>query len=306
MRRLVAEAKLLAAHDAPVFITGESGTGKELIADLLHAHNARGQAGKPLVKVNCAALPRELVESELFGAKAGAYTGARADRPGLFVAADGGTLFLDELTEMPIEVQPKLLRTLQDGRVQAVGATEPVSVNVRVIAATNRPLGQAVEENRLRPDLYYRLAVLELGIPPLRDRPDDIGVIARHFLTILARPAAAPTLTPDALSRLVGYDWPGNVRELQAVLTRTFLLNPGATALDAGCLRWLGPESAVERAERKWSRERLLRAAARGKSVMGTAAVLGVSRAWVHSLMKSHGLTRADLFPTKKVARVET
>ncbi len=207
-----------------VLITGESGTGKELVARALHTEGVR--AGKPFVAINCGAIPETLLESELFGHKRGSFTGAVSDKPGLFTEADGGTLFLDEIGELPLGLQVKLLRALQERRVKAVGAVDEVEVDVRVIAATNRDLEADVARGGFRADLYYRLNVIEVRIPPLRQRREDIPLLVDHFLKRFATEYGRVNhLSPQAMAKLEHYDFPGNVRELENLLERAVALS---------------------------------------------------------------------------------
>ncbi len=223
--RAALELALRAARaEATVLLEAESGAGKEVFARLIHRESARAKG--PFVAVNCAALPRELLEAELFGYCRGAFTGAVRDRRGYFQLADGGTLLLDEIGEMSPELQARLLRVLQDRSVQPVGAEAPVQVDVRVVAATNRNLKREVAEGRFREDLYYRLCVLRVTIPPLRERPADIAPLAWAFARRFAGPQA--TLTAAALAKLEGHRWPGNVRELENVIQRAAVLSGGA------------------------------------------------------------------------------
>jgi DNA-binding NtrC family response regulator len=212
---------------ATVLITGESGTGKELIARAIHEQSERKGA---FVPVNCAAIPAELIESELFGHTGQAFTGARAARAGLFETADAGTIFLDEIGELPLQVQPKLLRVLQEGALRRVGADRESKVNVRVLAATNRDLERDVREGRFREDLYWRLNVIHLHAPPLRERPFDIPLLVEHFINKLAAGSGAPPLeiTNEALAALTAYTWPGNVRELENTVERAVALARGS------------------------------------------------------------------------------
>jgi len=220
MRTVHKRIGLAAASDLPVLITGETGTGKELAARALH--RASGRAAQPFVAINCAAIPAELMESELFGYRKGAFSGAVADRSGLIRDADGGSLFLDEIGDMPLPMQAKLLRFLQEGEVSPLGGRGAQKVDVRVIAATHRDLTQAVDAGRFRSDLRYRLNVVPIELPPLRERGDDILLLARHFL---AAGASAPrTLSAAAQARLRGYPWPGNVRELRNAMQRCQVL----------------------------------------------------------------------------------
>jgi DNA-binding NtrC family response regulator len=232
MRRLARQVRRLARHSAPVLISGESGTGKELVARALYLEGPR--ADRPFVAVNVAALPRELVESEMFGHERGAFTGAVARRAGAFVEADGGTLFLDEIGELPLEAQPKLLRAL-DGyevrRVGAAGAWRPA--NVRVVAATHAPLEDRVSAGTFRRDLYHRLEVFVVHVPPLRARPGDVAPIARELLRQTKREVGERELSSAALARLAAHAWPGNVRELRNVLYRAADLAAGEATIDA-------------------------------------------------------------------------
>jgi hypothetical protein len=234
MRALRAEITRLAASRATVVITGESGTGKEVVARAIHDLSTR--ASKPYVAFNCAAVPRELFEGQLFGYKRGAFTGAVRDQPGVLGAADGGTIFLDEIGELPLDIQPKLLRFLENGEIFPLGEKRPRIVDVRVVAATHRDLAALVREQRFREDLYYRLQVIALRIARLRDRPEDIAPLARHFVQQLAGGSGAPILAPDALAKLATYEWPGNVRELRNVMERALAYTPGPTILRASHL----------------------------------------------------------------------
>ncbi len=216
MQGVVERARHVAASDASLLLLGETGTGKELLARAIHAASPR--CSRPFVPVNCGALPRELVESEMFGVRRGAFTGAHADAPGLFLSAQGGTIFLDEIGEMPKDAQVKLLRTLQDGELRPVGGTKTVRVDVRVIAATNRTL-QALRDEQMREDLYFRIATVVLEVPPLRKRREDVLVLARHFAGLLSRRYGRTiSLGRSGIELLVNYSFPGNVRELESLL----------------------------------------------------------------------------------------
>jgi len=232
--RLQEEVKVVAGSDLPVLLLGETGVGKELFARFLHRHSPR--RGKPLVHVNCAALPESLAESELFGHRRGAFSGAVTDRPGRFEAAEGGTLFLDEVGELSLSVQAKLLRTLQNGEIQRLGADEPRRVNVRVVAATNRSLRDHVRDGSFRADLYHRLSVYPVPIPPLRERGDDVLLLAGRFLELNRARLGLRSLrlSADAQSALRHYHWPGNIRELEHVVSRAALkaLSRGASRND--------------------------------------------------------------------------
>ncbi len=223
MHELLDLAGRVAASDATVLITGESGTGKEVLAKGIHYTG--GRSGGPFVAVNCAAIPENLIESELFGHVKGSFTGAVRDREGKFEQADGGTIFLDEIAELRTDLQAKILRALQERTVDRVGG-RPVSVDVRVIAATNRDLERAVKEGSFREDLFYRLSVVTLQMPPLRERREDIPLLAEHFLRKFGRGAAA-SIEPDTLAALTAYGWPGNVRELENTMERALVLKRG-------------------------------------------------------------------------------
>ncbi len=226
LQTVTRQIELVAPTDSPVLILGESGTGKELVAREIHRRSRR--AGRLMVTVNCAAVPRELFESEFFGHVKGAFTGALRDRAGRFELASGGTLLLDEVGEIPLELQSKLLRVLQEGELERIGEERTRKVDVRIIAATNRNLRDEAEAGRFRSDLFYRLSVFPLELPPLRRRKEDIPLLAEHFVHGIARRLGrpAPRLTLAAVQRLQQYDWPGNVRELQHVLERALITSP--------------------------------------------------------------------------------
>ena len=224
MQQLLNTVALVAPTDTTVLILGESGTGKELVADTVHTNSERGQ--KPLVKVNCAALPENLLESELFGHEKGAFTGAIAKRKGRFEVANGGTIFLDEIGEIPLSVQVKLLRVLQEQQFEPVGSSKTMSVDVRVIAATNRNLEEEVEQGRFREDLFYRLNVFPIRVPPLRERKEDIAMLAEHFLTKFSakHKRQIKGFTPRSLDLMMRYEWKGNIRELENSVERSVIL----------------------------------------------------------------------------------
>ena len=231
MQSLYAQIDRVAPTDATVLLDGESGTGKELIALTIHQDSPRH--GRSFVAVNCGAIPGNLIEAVLFGHEKGSFTGAARLHTGYFEHASGGTLFLDEITEMPADMQVKLLRVLECGRFHRVGGSDEVRVDVRLIAATNRPLQQAVAEGNLRQDLMYRLAVFPIRVPPLRERGDDDEILAQHFLDELNQAAGTKKyLTRRSLERIRNYRWPGNVRELKNMIHRAYILSPDALLLD--------------------------------------------------------------------------
>jgi formate hydrogenlyase transcriptional activator len=306
MRNLAEAIRQVAPTEATVLIQGETGTGKELVARAIHTASRR--ASQPLIKVNCAALPATLIESELFGHERGAFTGASQQREGRFALAHGGTIFLDEIGEMPLEVQPKLLRVLQEGEFEPVGSSHSRKVDVRVIAATNRDLARESAEGRFRQDLYYRLNVFPLRVPPLREREEDMGLLAEAFARKLAlkvgRPVALP-LSADCIRQLRSYDWPGNVRELQNLMERAVIRsNDGQLRLDLAPLAPISsqstPQPVLSAADlRELERLNLLRALENSSwriaGPKGAAAMLGVPPATLGSRMKALGVVR----PTK-------
>ncbi|MDP5210261.1 sigma-54 dependent transcriptional regulator [Microbulbifer sp. 2205BS26-8] len=224
MRKLREQIAKVTRSDAPVYISGESGCGKELAARAIHAQGAR--ADKPFVPINCGAIPAELMESEFFGHKKGSFTGAHKNNPGLMQSAQGGTLFLDEVADLPLDMQVKLLRAIQEKCVRPIGASREVSIDVRILSATHKDLGRAVSEGRFRSDLYYRINVIEISIPPLRERTEDIPLLAEVIMQRIASHAglASPKLSPSALSTLQQYPFPGNVRQLENILERALTL----------------------------------------------------------------------------------
>jgi two-component system response regulator HydG len=297
IRDVLERVQRVAPTDATVLLTGESGTGKELVARALHASSRRSSG--PFVPVNCAAISETLLESELFGHARGAFTGAIRARRGLFEEAHGGTLFIDEIGETTPGFQAKLLRALQDGEIRRVGESAAVQVDVRVVAATNQDLRRAIAERRFREDLFYRLAVVPIRIPPLRDRRGDVPLLAAHFLRRTA-PAGTPprTLAPDAVAKLVAHRWPGNVRELENVIAQAAALapNPELRAADLHVESHAAPAAlddartlaaAVEDAERATIEAALARNAG---DLPGVARELGVSATTLWRKMKRLGL----------------
>ncbi len=302
LRELLDRVLRVAPTEATVLVSGESGTGKELVARALHAASRR--ADKPFVPVNCAAITETLLESELFGHARGAFTGATRARRGLFEEASGGTLFVDEIGETAPGSQAKLLRAIQEGEIRRVGESLPVKVDVRVIAATNQNLKAAVAEKRFREDLFYRLNVVPLRIPPLRERREDVPLLAQHFLERYAeRTGERRSLSPAALQKLVDYDWPGNVRELQNMIEQAAALSPeailserdirfeaGSEAAGACAPQTLG--EAVEHAERRTIEAALLRCAG---DLGKVARELGVSSTTLWRKMKALGIRARDV-----------
>ena len=284
-----------------VLVTGESGTGKELLAETIHAHSARAQG--PFVAINCSAIPDELLESELFGHRKGAFTGASQDRQGLFVTADGGTVLLDEIGDMPFQLQAKLLRVLQEGEIRPLGAQQNVPVDLRVISATHVDLEASIRERRFREDLYYRLNVVSLHIPPLRERLEDIPLLADHFLAAIAERAGKPQkkLSPEALGQLLNHDWPGNIRELQNAMERLNALSRGPVIAEALVSQALPVESSSPRihslsdARRDFERHYLVQLLSATRGNMTQAAELaGRNRSDFHKLVKRHALNAGD------------
>ena len=299
---------LVAPTDAAVLILGESGTGKELVARELHRRSKR--AARPLVKVNCAAVPRELYESEFFGHAKGAFTGALRDRARRFELADGGTLFLDEVGEISLDLQAKLLRVLQEGELERVGEERTRRVNVRVVAATNRGLRAEAEAGRFRQDLYYRLSVFPVELPPLRKRPEDVPLLAEHFLALAARKLGwpKPRLTLASVQQLQRYHWPGNVRELQHVIERAAITADGArltvdlpagqtapTSNPAPPVPAAGrvlTDAEVRHLEAENIRAALRQAGGKVSGAGGAAELLGIRPTTLASRIKALGLSR--------------
>jgi len=248
VRALTDRVEKVASTPARVLITGENGTGKELVARAIHRQSTRVK--KPFVEVNCAAIPSELIESELFGHMKGSFTGAVADRAGKFEQADGGTLFLDEIGDMSLSAQAKVLRVLQDGVVTRIGSAKPVQVDVRVLAATNKKLEEEIAAGRFREDLFYRLNVVPIAVPPLRERKEDVPLLAAHFVNVLSQREGVPprALAPEAVQRLQELDWPGNVRELRNTIERLLILSPGPRITAADVDRLVGRRASGETA----------------------------------------------------------
>ena len=326
LREVLSKVEQVAPTSSTILLRGETGTGKELVAHAIHINSPREH--KPFVRVNCAALAPGVLESELFGHEKGSFTGAIARRPGRFELADGGTLFLDECGDLPMEVQIKLLRTLQEREFERVGGAETIKVDVRVVSATNRNLEQMIEDGEFREDLYYRLNVFPINLPPLRDRLEDLPVLVQHFVTKFARQMGtqpAP-VSPDALVRLREYNWPGNVRELENIIERAMILARGAplgtphldfgrrgqttgTSTPSGPVPVAAPvavpapvaaDEGKSLAERLLDSERKEIVAAVDKSrgnIASAARTLGINRSTLYYRLRKHGLDH--LLPTK-------
>jgi two-component system nitrogen regulation response regulator NtrX len=303
MGQLREQVAMAAPTNGRVLIYGENGTGKELVARTIHGFSRRRTG--PFIEVNCAAIPEELIESELFGHVKGAFTGAVADRRGRFEAADGGTLFLDEIADMSLKTQAKVLRALQEQVVEPVGRSTGVRVDVRVIAATNKDLTVEIRNGRFREDLYFRLNVIPIFVPPLRDRDTDIPRLADHFIREFAREYGrrAKTFDPSALALLVGYAWPGNVRELRNTIERLMIMVPGDVVTAADMMFLDGGATAgqavaedeaitpLHAARDRFERDYILRAlAAQHGNISRTADVLGVERSNLYRKMRGFGI----------------
>lgn len=297
MREVVRTVERIARSDVAILITGESGTGKEVIADLVHAFSTRSKGR--IIKINCAALPRELIESELFGSVKGAFTGAHSDREGLFRQAEGGSLFLDEISEMPVDTQSKLLRVLQDQEVRPVGGKTAYKTNCRIIAATNRKPEEAIKDGKLREDLYYRISAISVYLPPLRERREDIMPLANAFLKRFAAQAnrILKGFSSGAIERLTAFDWPGNVRQLQNEVQRAVLLCEGeiveASDLSITKVRVVEEEAQdtnftlLEGVERNAIIQMLRET---GGNKLETAKRLGIGRQTLYNKIKAYGI----------------
>ena len=299
MRRLEQQIRSAAPSSSRVLITGENGSGKEIVARTLHRHSLR--ADQPFIDVNCAAIPEELIESELFGHRKGAFTGAIDDRKGKFELADGGTLFLDEVGDMSLKTQAKVLRALQEQTFQRVGGQQTIKVDVRVLAATNKDLEAEIATGNFRSDLYYRLNVIPIEVPPLRARGADIVLLAEHFLRRFAAEEAQPKkkLSPGGAAKLKAYHWPGNVRELRNVIERLAILLPGDTIeaedIQLGTRAEAAPEIAsnlpLKEAREQFEKQYILgRLRDFGGNVSRTAESLGVERSNLYRKMDAYGI----------------
>ena len=298
--RLREEIARVASTDARVLVTGESGTGKELVARALHRLSPRRRA--PLVEVNCAAIPEELIESELFGHVRGSFTGASAERAGKFEEADGATLFLDEVADMSARTQAKVLRALQEGRFTRVGGTKTIESDTRVISATNKSLPDEIKAGRFREDLYFRLAVVPLSLPALRDRSDDVPELANHFLREAAEKAGKrpKAFSDGALKRLRSYAWPGNVRELKNLVERLMIMSPGDTIdlrdlpaeiIESGAIPVPPDGSSLRQARDDFERRFILAALRKNRgNVSRTAEELGIERSHFYRKLRGYGI----------------
>ena len=313
MRQLREQVAMAAPTNGRVLIYGENGTGKELVARAIHALSRRRTGA--FVEVNCAAIPEELIESELFGHVRGAFTGAVADRRGKFEVADGGTIFLDEIGDMSLKTQAKVLRVLQEQTMEAVGGTARIKIDARVLAATNKDLQAEIRGGRFREDLYFRLNVIPIFVPPLRDRQEDISLLADHFMADFAREYGRrlKRFESGASSTLQHYTWPGNVRELRNVIERLMIMVPGDVVsaadlsfLDPSALTRPAPDASGDRrtlheARDQFERDLILRTLAELQGNMSrTAEVLGVERSNLYRKMKAFGIApsrRADEEP---------
>ena len=301
LRAVLAEVRMVAPTGATVLIGGETGSGKELIARAIHMQSTRRD--RPFVKVNCASIPSELLESELFGHERGSFTGAVAQRIGRFESANGGTLFLDEIGELPLHLQTKLLRALQEQEFERVGGTRTIQVDVRIVAATNRDLKAMVEEGKFRADLYYRLAVFPLHVPALRERREDIPLLTRYFVQKYARrmDRDIESIPTEALEALTDYDWPGNIRELQNVIERSVVLTRGSEfhlalpELDgqpASGAPYARPSNVTDISERARILHALKEANGMVGGANGAAARLGLKRTTLQSRMRKFNIAR--------------
>lgn len=305
LKHVMERVELVARSDVPVLLLGETGTGKELIARTIHLRSPRAKA--PFLRVNCGAIPPELVDSQLFGHEKGSFTGAVETHQGWFERADGGTLFLDEIGELPLDAQVRLLQVLQDGTFERVGGRHPITVDVRIIAATHRNLQEMVRAGRFREDLWYRLAVFPIFLPPLRDRPEDIPALARHFAERAAVRFNLPLQLPteEDIRLLMSYDWPGNIRELAAVIDRAAILGDGrglqvAKALGIGTSPGATDHQkenfqdeafpTLEEVNRRHIEEALRRCAGRIEGPKGAAALLGINPHTLRSRMRKLGI----------------
>ena len=293
LKQVLSEVETVAPTNATVLILGETGTGKELIARAIHRLSLR--ANGPFITVNCAAFPAGLLESELFGYERGAFTGALSQKIGRFESAHRGTLFLDEVGDIPLDLQPKLLRALQEKTFERLGGTKPIPTDVRLLAATNRNLTRMMADKLFRSDLYYRLKVFPITTPPLRDHPEDIPALARHFTQKYAREMSKQIekIPSDTMRALMSWHWPGNVRELENFLERSVILSRGPTLHAPVAELRTDPTEATRGTLAEIEREYIIRALREAGGVISAAASqLGVPRTTLHSLMRKLGISR--------------
>jgi transcriptional regulator with PAS, ATPase and Fis domain len=303
VRKLVATIRRVAASDMPVLIEGETGSGKELVARGIH--DASGRRERPFIVVNCGAISPDLIESELFGHERGAFTGATAQRKGAFELANSGTIFLDEIGELPVALQPKLLRVLEQKEVKRVGGNDLLLADVRILAATNRNLREEIARKAFREDLYFRIGAITVPIPPLRDRREDVSLIARHFLSGMGNPASGPVpgISPAALDALISHDWPGNVRELRNAIQRAVVMSESGelTGPDFSFLRQAAePGAETENASglSRWERAERTNILGELARQMGnktkTARELGIAKSTLFEKLKKYGIRTAE------------
>ena len=307
MNQLRDQIRLVAPTNASVLITGENGTGKELVARSIHHYSQRRD--RPFIAINCAAIPEELIESELFGHERGAFTGAVAQKKGKFDVSDGGTIFLDEIGDMSFKTQAKVLRILQERKFERVGGTRTIEVDVRIIAATNKILEEEIKVGRFREDLYYRLNVVPFKVPSLRDRKEDIPLLVEHFLATFCRREGGgkKVIMPEALALMIEYEWPGNVRELKNIIERLVIMTPGSTIsvnqlpdyIAAGDVRTTGGskvEAFLERSSLREAREEfekefiLQKLEENDWNISKTAEAIELERSNLHRKIKSYGI----------------
>jgi len=299
IEQIRAEIAKVAKSDAKVLVTGESGSGKELVARAIHRLSGRSRG--PFEKMNCAALPKDLVESELFGYEKGAFTGAAQMKRGRLEAADGGTLFLDEVGDMSLETQAKFLRAIETGDIERLGATKTIKVDARIVSATNKDLASEIQNGKFREDLFYRLNVVPIHLPPLRARRDDVPLLVEHFVARLSAEHGRPkrTVVPEAMERLAAYSWPGNIRELKNLIERLLIMTDGETIGPAEVEEVLppdsdeGPPSEIKQARDRAERDTILGTLRQCDwNVSEAARRLGMDRGYLHRKIKRYGLAR--------------
>jgi formate hydrogenlyase transcriptional activator len=305
LEAVLEQVERVAPTDSTVLIQGETGTGKELIARAIH--NLSSRCGRSFIKLNCAAIPFDLLESELFGHERGAFTGAISQKVGRFELADKGTLFLDEVGDIPPALQPKLLRVLQEQEFERLGSTRTHQVDVRLVAATNRNLVEMAKRNQFRSDLYYRLNVFPVSLPPLRERREDIPALVEHYVEIYSRRMnkQIDQISPDTMAELSSYQWPGNIRELQNFIERSVILSPGnmlrppMSSLKTGAVTESQEAVTLEEAERDHIRKTLEQTGWVVAGPNGAAARLGIKRSTLYFRMQKLGISRSNREPAR-------